>query len=374
MEKITLGLRKFTEHYQSYLPNVRGEDDLDSASSLNAYHVFSPEIKAGNHPRIFHHGKPTKDVLILFHGLSDSPYFMEAIGHHFYQEGMTVILPLLPGHGLVHPKKYMFEQGLSVRWKSAVNEMVTLAQNFGERISLGGLSTGGALSLNYILRYPEVITGGLFLFAAALRLQKNVEQIGALLINTTQSLQSLQTPMNDSLSLAKNFIEKLQSRTPFFAKTLHIPLSLSQQFSALIHQPEDLLENGLRYLDKDYEGVGVHPYKYPKVATYGVYHLMRIIKENNTLLEQTKFSQPIFAAYSAHDTTTLPEGVWDLFDKHEGNQILMMLSESQPIEHSSVVLEKDIQGENQKVAQLKNPQFSSMMQMALSFYRDYISR
>lgn len=115
-------------------------------------------------------------------------------------------------------------------------------------------------------------------------------------------------------------------------------------------------------------------HKYPKVATYGVYHLMQIIKENNTLLEQTKFSQPIFAAYSAHDTTTLPEGIWDLFDKHEGNQILMMLSESQPIEHSSVVLEKDIQGENQKVAQLKNPQFSSMMQMALSFYRDYISR
>jgi esterase/lipase len=42
---------------------------------------------------------------VLIHGLTDSPYFMTAIGEYFFGNlGYNVYLPLLQCHGLKEPK------------------------------------------------------------------------------------------------------------------------------------------------------------------------------------------------------------------------------------------------------------------------------
>ena len=51
----------------------------------------------GNYPAIFSHGEKTKDVIVLTHGLTDSPYYMQAIGERFYQEGLNVVLSITAG-------------------------------------------------------------------------------------------------------------------------------------------------------------------------------------------------------------------------------------------------------------------------------------
>ena len=41
-------------------------------------------------------------MIVLIHGITDSPYYMEAIGKQFYAKGYNVVLPLLPAHGLLY--------------------------------------------------------------------------------------------------------------------------------------------------------------------------------------------------------------------------------------------------------------------------------
>ena len=41
--------------------------------------VRSGKLREGNEPRILHHGQSTDDVIVLVHGLSDSPFYMLAI-------------------------------------------------------------------------------------------------------------------------------------------------------------------------------------------------------------------------------------------------------------------------------------------------------
>ena len=129
------------------------------------FQIKSSLLKKGNYPTIFYHGKKTKDVIILAHGLSDSPYYMKAIGRVFYEAGLNVILPLMPAHGLKEPDKAMEDSNLDNKWRNEMERSVALAELFGSRISLGGFSAGGALCYNYVLRHPAKIQGGLFLFS-----------------------------------------------------------------------------------------------------------------------------------------------------------------------------------------------------------------
>jgi esterase/lipase len=90
------------------------------------------------------HEGPTTKAIVLVHGLTDSPYFMTAIGDYFFQNlGYNVYLPLLQSHGLKEPKGM---EGVALdEWKANVNFAVDIAASKAHQVSIGGLSTGGAL-------------------------------------------------------------------------------------------------------------------------------------------------------------------------------------------------------------------------------------
>ena len=52
---------------------------------LDEFSYFSvDDIRSGCHPRILEHASGSGKAIVLIHGLSDSPYFVSAIGNYFH--------------------------------------------------------------------------------------------------------------------------------------------------------------------------------------------------------------------------------------------------------------------------------------------------
>src|SRR5882762_10813237 len=155
MATIEEGLAKFTNHYMERLGPVEIEVVKNVGSIKERYIVKSDKLKAENYPNILHHGHRTQDIIVLIHGYTSSPYYVQAIATRFYAEGVNVVIPLLPAHGLKDPDKAMKDYELDSKWKEEIDNAVDVAHMLGDSISIGGFSAGGALSLNKVLRHPN---------------------------------------------------------------------------------------------------------------------------------------------------------------------------------------------------------------------------
>ncbi|MFT5166793.1 MAG: hypothetical protein ACI8P3_002025, partial [Saprospiraceae bacterium] len=101
-KNIQKAIEDFQAHYQKRLGKTTVETEILGKNKACSY-INSNKLKKGNSPRIYHHGKITTDVIILTHGLSDSPHYMEAVAKRFFNIGVNVVMPLLPAHGLKAP-------------------------------------------------------------------------------------------------------------------------------------------------------------------------------------------------------------------------------------------------------------------------------
>lgn len=90
-------------------------------------------------------------VLVL-HGFTGNPHSMRPLAEAFADAGLSVDLPLLPGHGTA------VEDMIPTRWKdyaeAAERAYVALAAH-GDRTVVAGLSMGGTLALWLASRHPE---------------------------------------------------------------------------------------------------------------------------------------------------------------------------------------------------------------------------
>jgi pimeloyl-ACP methyl ester carboxylesterase len=132
-----------------------------------AFPAFSAEtVRFGCHPRKMVHPEGASRAIVLLHGLSDSPYFMSALGEFFYTAlGYDVYLPLLHCHGLQSPRDMA---GVALdEWLRNVDFAIDAAARGGAEVSIGGLSMGGALAFYSACTRKERIRGDLYLFSAA---------------------------------------------------------------------------------------------------------------------------------------------------------------------------------------------------------------
>ena len=96
----------------------------------------------------------TKGVVLLIHGLSDSPYHMRDIAKVFYDSGYYVFGLRLPGHGTLPTGL------LDVKWEQwvkacdwAAEQVYRIGQERGNvPFYMGGFSTGAAVIANYSFR------------------------------------------------------------------------------------------------------------------------------------------------------------------------------------------------------------------------------
>lgn len=317
----------------------------------------------GNHPMILHHGRATDDAIVLVHGLSDSPYFMCAIARRLHDAGLNVVMPLLTGHGLRRPRDEIHLADLHERWIEDVRAALRVADRLGRRVSIGGLSTGGLLSVFAAATDPETVDGGVLLFSAALDFDRKAK-FAAWCAGLPAGLSS---------------VRLLERITEF-----------------CIAEAEEV-----RDAERDRELSDRNPYR-SWFSDYGAYHLALLRRRTLEVLDRESLARPVFAAHSVDDASAYIGGVERLLRDHapKGRSRLLRLDDESPancrpfedgeclqrtaapeepcgIEHASVVLAEPIRlgGEpGAEVCEPANPEFADMMAAALRFLDDEVRR
>ena len=286
------------------------------------FHYFSAEaVREGCYPRIREHGGTVRKAVVLVHGLSDSPYFVAAIADYFFEVlGYNVYLPLLHSHGLKDPKG--MEDVSLVEWKANVDFAIDQAAAKAGQVSVGGLSTGGALSLYAAARNPK-INGALYLFSAALDLAGGPG------------------------GLAGEIAEHLLGT--FLA---------------------DVLDN----LQKDQPLIGKNPYRYARVDLDGARELSKLLKDTDAILRELQhkpFAKPVFAAHSESDKTANISAIEDLQKATApGLFKFFRIPKAAGVAHASIVLKEPVYasdaGEADFPLEYANPLFQHMLKAAAS--------
>ncbi|MCC2618086.1 alpha/beta fold hydrolase [Aestuariibacter halophilus] len=270
-------LAPFVTLYEQQL----GQAEPCALSASGQLTVCSPTLLNNSiGPFVLHHGQPQGPVVVLLHGLSDSPFFLRSIAPAIHQQGMTVIVGLLPGHGKHDADADMEDEHLSDRWRTHLSALVGYAKTLGQPVLLGGFSTGGALVTEYTLQHPGEISG-LLLFSGALALDDSAESL--------------------SHFWGMGWLARL--------------------------------------LDGEYQTRGPNPYKYPSVSSYSAIELMEVIDHIRELQSnEVPLNVPIFAAHSLADTTTPYHGVASLLDYNRGDNLTYLVDESVGVCHADLVI------------------------------------
>lgn len=286
------------------------------------FHYFSAAaVRDGCYPRIREHEEPTEKAVVLVHGLTDSPYFMTAIGDYFFEAlGYNVYLPLLHCHGL---KKSNGMEGVELdEWKANVNYAVDIAASKATQVAIGGLSTGGTLSL-YTTVNNQKVNGTLYLFSAALDLAGG---IGGL-------------------------VGELKERLP-----------------------RTFLADILDYLDNDKPLIGNNPYRYARMDMDGARELSKLIQETDTIIKGFKkdlLSKRVFAAHSESDSTANITGIEDLQKVSFPDRFTFFrIPKKAGVSHASIVLKYPIYATDASDSdfplEYANPLFQNMMKAVVA--------
>lgn len=96
--------------------------------------------------RFYSHGEKTATVVVLIHGLSNSPRQFQEMGEELYASGYNVYIPLMPYHGVnAHDVSELgnINTGELVGY---ADESVDIAVGLGDEVVVAGLSGGGSVA------------------------------------------------------------------------------------------------------------------------------------------------------------------------------------------------------------------------------------
>lgn len=316
----------------------KSEDCWDSY--LDHFEYFSSDlIRTGNHPRSLVHAHPVENSIVLVHGLSDSPFYMKAIGEFFHTElGYNIYMPLLHCHGLKDPQG--MESVALEEWKRNVIFAIDEAAATQSRVSIGGFSTGGALSYLMAMKNAKV-TGALYLFSAALDL-------------------------SDKNRLITGNVKELALKSKRF-------INLTERAKSLMTRASGIFGKA----DNDAPDlIGLNPYKYKFVDLDGAHQLVRLIEETDAITasfnSSRRIAKPVFISHSEVDETVDVKAVKELeklctqVDSH-------YLPAKLNVGHAEVVLRDDITPTDPGKEQNRNPQFDDMTNRIATFARRQIT-
>ncbi|QKW06030.1 alpha/beta fold hydrolase [Streptomyces sp. NA04227] len=94
--------------------------------------------------------------VLLCHGFTGSPQSMRPWGQYLAAQGLTVSVPLLPGHGTRWEDMQL--TGWQ-DWYAEVDRKLTALTDRCERVFVCGLSMGGALALRLAAKHGEAVSG-----------------------------------------------------------------------------------------------------------------------------------------------------------------------------------------------------------------------
>ncbi|MGB7377880.1 MAG: alpha/beta fold hydrolase [Rivularia sp. (in: cyanobacteria)] len=110
--------------------------------------------------KFFFQPNPTKKVCLFFHGFTAGPYQFEPLGKQLFEAGYNVLIPLQPGHGVAgkfdgdNPPPLPLEREV---YQEYALSWLKIAQKLGNRVIVGGLSSGGTLAAWLGLEFNQEI-------------------------------------------------------------------------------------------------------------------------------------------------------------------------------------------------------------------------
>lgn len=90
-------------------------------------------------------GAPTPRVIVLLHGLTDSPRQFETFAHRLHADGNNVYVPRLPQHGLRGGNVHALSALTAAQLRGVADSVVSEARGLGDSIVVVGLSMGATI-------------------------------------------------------------------------------------------------------------------------------------------------------------------------------------------------------------------------------------
>jgi alpha-beta hydrolase superfamily lysophospholipase len=302
-------------------------------------------------PLVYDHGEVRDDAVVLFHGLSDSPWFMCGIAQRLFDAGANVVVALLTGHGRTEPFPEVHRDDLIRAWEEDARAALAFARTRGNRVSVGGMSLGGVLAVRAWTLEPEAVTGGLMLFSAAF-------------------------DFSPGLRLAARCVGTAEERAAWWTigrRACHA-----------------LLANGTRWWERDVAWTAGNPYR-NFFSAYAALKLGELRRTTLAALDARPLDVPMLVAHSVADTVSPIAGVDALAAGHlRPDRVLRVtIDDERPencrvllsdcvrpapvvaacgVPHASLTLPAPIrQARTGAVCEVANPRFSTVADAAVAF-------
>lgn len=123
--------------------SVAGDFARAKAAIEGRIEMLPPSLSDAGRPRVFLHDRPTDQVFVLLHGLTNSPEQFDKLGRILFERGHNVVIPVMPGHGKADLMTDYLRKFTAEAMMDSANEAVTISRSLGRRVTVVGLSVNG---------------------------------------------------------------------------------------------------------------------------------------------------------------------------------------------------------------------------------------
>jgi esterase/lipase len=102
------------------------------------------------------HGDRTPRVIVLIHGLTNSPRQFRELGQQFHERGYNVVILRLPEHGLQPANISHLKTLTAEKYRDYADQSIDLARGLGDSVFAIGLSAGGNVAAWIAQHRPDV--------------------------------------------------------------------------------------------------------------------------------------------------------------------------------------------------------------------------
>ena len=145
-------LRKLTRAFlntlqrRTYNPAHSYASALERFTRVQIEEATNLEVNPVCRSRLLTHGKPTDQVIILMHGMTNCPRQYHQLAQLLYKQGYNVLIPRIPHNGLANLDTDALKYLTAEELRDSCDTMVDIARGLGKHITYAGLSAGGVMA------------------------------------------------------------------------------------------------------------------------------------------------------------------------------------------------------------------------------------
>ena len=128
-------------------PHLSYHDSVRAIRAIIAQDTADTTLIHDALPRLYEHGVPVQNAVILFHGFTNCPQQFDLLARQFHARGCNVYVPRLPRHGQSDRLTTTLANLTIEELGRSTLDAFAFARGLGRRVSSVGLSLGGSMSL-----------------------------------------------------------------------------------------------------------------------------------------------------------------------------------------------------------------------------------